>query len=76
MTGHFTTMCGCERWMQIERAMPIYKFPIMRPAIFNPLLNQDERGVTVAAREFQLMSIDHEHGLCEYREIPDRRLFL
>jgi hypothetical protein len=67
MTGHFTTLDGCERWGQIVGpASEFYRAP------FSYLRTDDSFGITKTwwdYRVYKLESIEPLRGLAHYVEV-------
>lgn len=70
MTGHFTTLDGCERWVQLVGTateyyrMPFtYRVPRIESIPFTtPCISYD-------FRTYKLESLDYARGLAEYVEV-------
>ena len=70
MTGHFTTLDGCERWGQLVGGCgDFYRVPYsLRTEYSNdtPLALQ---GQTCAYRMYKLESVEFSRGLAHYVEV-------
>ena len=68
MTGHFTTLDGCERWAQlVGPATPLYRVPFSYPAPYSATLTV--RSTTYDFRTYMLESVEPSRGLAHYVEV-------
>jgi hypothetical protein len=76
MTGHFTTLDGCERWGPITEALGFYRVPIYHPTPFNlgiaPVI---PRSTTYSYRLYELESMNYSRGLAEYKEVTGDTIY-
>ena len=70
MTGHFTTLDGCERWAQLvdNSCAEFYRVPYSYPTPINaPVM---PRSISYAYRVYKRESVEYNRGLVHYVEVP------
>jgi len=70
MTGHFTTVDGCERWGAIvEPASEYYRVPFSYSMSHDLDYPFSSPGISYAYRMYKLESVDYARGLVNYVEV-------
>ena len=75
MTGHFTTLDNCERWVHVPTpVLEYYRVPISYPTPINPgTAPVMPMSTSYAYRLYRLESIEHSRGLAHYVEVFNGR---